>query len=187
MRQFTLRSVLIACFLSIVWAPHFAQACTKDEAFNKMMAIGRAQQKMMLSAGGNHQQQIHVAELAKEVGDVGSVLAEGKYTEACGYYDTIARKYKIDLAASAEGMVTMDQIRKDGGKQGGSCSQADASKKLMEMSQKLEDKASLGDISRQKMSGFLQEASSHNDLMYSNPSEFCSKLDQLAVKYSVDK
>jgi hypothetical protein len=141
----------------------------------------------MMSAAGDNARQLQVAELAKEVGDVGQVLADGKYTEACGYYDKIAKKYDIDLNESAKGMVTMEEIRKDGGKQGGSCSQSDASVKLMEMSQKMEDKAAMGDITRGTLGDFLKEASSHSDLIYSNPSKFCVKLDQIATKYSVNK
>jgi hypothetical protein len=164
-----------------------ANACTKDEAFNKMMAIGRAQQSMMSAAGGDNAKMLYVAEMAKEVGDVGKVLADGKYAEACGYYDKIARKYKVDLKESAKGMVTMAEIRKDGGKQGGSCSQADASVKMMNLSQKMEDKAALGDITRGQLGEFLKEIGTHNDLMYSNPSGFCSELDKIAAKYSVSE
>lgn len=183
-RLTTLFAAVIFCSFNLL---ETANACTKDQAFNKMMSIGRAQQSMMHGAAGNNAKMLQVAELAKEVADVGQVLADGKYTEACSYYDKIARKYKVDLKESSKGMVTMDEIRKDGGKKGGACSQSEASIKMTEMSEKMSDKAALGDIPHDTLRNFLIEIGTHNDLIYSNPSAFCAKLDDLAVKYSVNK
>ena len=175
---------LTLLFFALSFAPS-AIACTRDEAFNKMMAIGRAQRGIMTGAAGNHAKMQSAADLAKEVGDVGKILAAEKYTEACEYYDKIARKYNIDLDEASKGMITMDQIRKDGGRKGGACSQADASKKLMGLMQDLQDKVALGDEPASTHRSFANDVQKHNDLMSTNPSAFCAKLDELNKQYKI--
>ena len=171
--------IAIVC-LVLLHSSSTAFACTRDEAFNKMMALGRARQAMMADRSNMRT----AVDLAKETADVGKVLAAEKYTEACGYYDKIAAKYGVDLKEASKGMITMEQIRKDGGKKAGACSQSDAAKKLASISQDIQDKIALGDEPASVYRNFSAEVQKNNDLMYTNPSAFCVKLDQLNKKYN---
>ena len=155
-----------------------AETCNRDQAFNKMMALGRAQQLRMASEQ-SHQQMIANADLAKETGAVGQILADGKYNEACELYNAIAEKYGIDLGAAATGMKTMADLKKDGGKgPGGTCSQADASIKLTELMESIEDLKAKGENERADALGlaYRDELQNSSELIYTNPSALCAKL-----------
>jgi hypothetical protein len=175
--------VLYVSLIFLLMSPFDAEACTQEQAFNKMMALGRAKQAMMSGAGSSREKQIEAADFAKEIGDVGQVLADGRYAEACKYYDAIARKYSVDMEEASKGMITMEQLAKDGGRQGGRCSQADASQKLMEITNDMTDKMALGEYPYSAFSAFMGEVEKHNDLMYTNPSAYCDTLDGLKSKY----
>lgn len=176
-RLFYLALILGICL------PTPAMACTQNEAFNKMMALGRANQAMLRGAGQDRAKQITAADMATEVTSVSDYLAKEKYAEACKYYDAIARKYSIDMEEAAEGMITMEELAKDGGRRGGRCSQADASKKVMEITNVINDKVAMGDVSGDVLKRFLAEAGKHNDLIYANPSAYCDEIDKIKKKY----
>lgn len=125
------------------------------------------------------------AELAKATSAVGQTLADKKFAEACAQYDQIAQKFGVDLKKESEGMVTYQEILKDGGKRGGACSQADASKKMMDMHQQLEDKAAMGEVDRDIFRKFGDDTAKLTELLLTNPSEMCKKLDELKPKYGV--
>ena len=182
---------LLFVLLAVSASSSFAE-CNRDQAFNKMMVLGHAQTKMnteissLPSGRAKQVKQLRWAELSKEVAMVGSTLAAEKYTEACGEYDRIAKKYDIDLEKSSSGVITMEQIRKDGGKGSGPCSQADASKKLMGMSEQLQDRAANGEISRGVLSAFFEETEPLGAMMYTDPGAVCKKLDSLKPKYELN-
>lgn len=179
-----MRAFILTLCLFLLNSSSTAFACTRDEAFNKMMALGRARQALMNQAGRDRSRIRTAVDLAKETADVGKVLAAEKYSEACGYYDKIAAKYGVDLNEAAKGMITMEQIRKDGGRNGGACSQSDAAKKLASISEDIQDKVALGDQPASAYSEFAKEVQKNNDLMSTDPSAFCAKLDQLNKKYN---
>lgn len=172
----------IVLFLSAVCFASTAVAapCSEADAYNKMMALGRVQSRLMsgkdLRVGG---------ELAQEVANVGQVLADKKFDQACAQYDAIAKKYNVDLQKETQGLVTFDELQKDGGKRGGECSQADASIKMMNMHQQLEDMAALGDVDRDIFRKFGDDTSKLSELLLTNPSEMCRKLDALKPKYGL--
>jgi hypothetical protein len=158
-------------------------ACTQDQAFNKMMMLGRAQQQIMSGAKGNQELLRQSAQLAMEISNVGKVLGEKKYTEACKYYDEIALKYKIDFKQYSKDTLLMKDIKKmNSGKHVG-CTQLQAKDKMMATLHDLEDKVALGDVDPMVMSEYLDEATSYNDFLYTNPNVFCLKMAELRAKY----
>jgi len=158
-----------------------AESCTEAQAYNKMMALSRAQARFMALGS-----ETIGTEMMMESAGVGQTLADKKYDDACAKYEAIAVKYKIDLKKEALGLVTYEELAKDGGKRGGSCSQAEAHIKMMGMHQQLEDKAALGEVSRDIFTTFGKDTTKLGELMFTDPSEMCKQLDGLKGKYKLN-
>ena len=180
----TLRTSSAIAILLIVSAKlSFAADCTESEAYDKMMALGRAQSRIM-SSGGQAGMSVG-SKLATDTAMVGQMLADKKFGEACRKYDEIAAKYKIDLTKEQDGMVTYNELAKDGGKRGGECGLAEAQKKMMGMHQQLQDQVALGDVDSNVFRQFGEDTAKLNELMFTDPSEVCRRLDGLKEKYKV--
>ena len=160
-------------------------ACDRDQAFYKMMAINRANQQMMNKAGTNIELMQKAAKMGVELSEQGQPLADKKYVEVCAAYDRIAKKYNVNLEQASKGMIDMDQIRKDGGKKGGSCSQSDAAIKAVNLTQKLTKRVHSGEAPRSILTEFSNVLNSKTDLLSTDPSAYCSELDNLSKKYQL--
>lgn len=164
----------------------FAENCTKDQAFDRMMALNRAADRMLKEVGPSHDARRRQLVLNQEIGAVGKYLGEGKYGEACKYYTAIAEKWGIDIKAESKGMLTMKDIKKDGGKsRGGKCSQADASIKMNALLQKLQAMKAAGTEVDAISSAYYKMLEDKSDLMSTNPSAFCDEIDAFKGKYSL--
>jgi len=164
-----------------------SETCTKDQAMNKMMAIGRAQNERLLAATNSYEDRKNIGDLTKEIGDVGAVLGEGKYNEACERYNTIAKKWNIDLEKASKGMLTMEDLKKDGGKsKGGKCSLAEASTKMNTLLTKLQMMKANGEDVEAINAEYYKLLETKSDLMSTNPSAFCDEVDGFKKKYSLE-
>lgn len=158
--------------------------CNREQAFNKMLALGRAKARFQASEGMSQR----VALLTVDVAEVGKTLGDKKYGEACRRYDEIAAKYNIDLAEMQKGMVDMAAAAKDGGKGGpGGCSQADASKKMMAAVHALQDRAALGEGDMQDISRFMNALNPYGELMSTNPTAYCKKIAEVSKEFGIKK
>lgn len=182
MKNKTFNKFILTIIASISFClPSYAfSECTQEQALNKMMALGRAKQERQKKGGTGS-----VVNLTVDIAKVGKVLADKNYSLACQKYDQIATKHKVDLNQKMKGMVTMEEMKKDGGKGNGSCSQSDASKKMMGYMNQLEDKVALGDTDSSQIKLFSNDIGKFGDLIYTNPSQYCSKLDGLKAKYNL--
>lgn len=178
--NFNLPLIGLFLFLSAP-AQLWAEGCSESDAFNKMMALGRAQTRMISS--GKQTDLASGSKLALETAEVGQILADKKYGEACVRYEAIAKKYKIDLIKEQLGMVTYAELAKDGGKRGSKCGLAEAQNKLMGFFDQLRDRVALGDESQDIFRQFERDTAGLNELMYTNPPEVCKRLDALKPKY----
>lgn len=164
-----------------------SETCTKDQAMNRMMAIGRAQHERLIAATNSYEDRKNIGDLATEIADVGAVIGEGKYNEACERYNDIAKKWNIDLKKASEGMLTMKDLKKDGGKsRGGKCSQAEASIKMNALLTKLQDMKSNGDDVEAINAEYYKTITTKSDLMSTNPSAFCDEIDGFKSLYSLE-
>lgn len=181
----TFCALAVACAIIILSSSGVsADTCTESQAFNKMMALNRAQGRMM--NGGNITANSPAVLLAKESAPIGQLMAQKKFGDACAQYDALATKYKIDLVAESKGLLTLEQLTKDGGKGNGTCSVADASKKLMGLHQQLENKAAKGDVSRDVFKTFGEDTKAVGELMVTNPTKACELLDTVKTKYQLE-
>ena len=161
----------------------FAAPCTENDAMNKMLALNRAMGRM--TASGNLTPDSPGVKLTQESGGASELIANKKFEEACAEYDQLATKYKIDLKKESEGLVTIEELQKDGGKRGGECSVADASKKMMEIHGQIQDQVALGDADGDALREFGKDTEPFGELMVTNPSEVCRRLDGLKAKYKL--
>jgi len=144
--------------------------------------LGKARQEMMATPNTSRSA---IAALAKDVTSVGQILADENYDLACRRYDEIAAKHNIDLTRQQEGMITMEELRNDGGKRGGECSAPEASKRVMGYMNQLQDKTALGDIDGSEMAGFMAEMQKFGPLLYTDPSQYCKEADAVAKRYGL--
>ena len=151
------------------------------------MAIGRVQQAMVLETPNDDKEKTLTKMLSSLNSEMQLVkdnyLNNNDYVNACSSYDTIAEKYNIDMNKASDGMLTTEELQKDGGKNGGSCSISDASIKMMESIQKMQGLMSTADIATEEFTEFNAKHEKIMPLMSTNPSKYCNKLDALEKEY----
>ena len=160
-----------------------AYACTEEEANNKMIMLGRAQHQMMNGSKENPQALGQAVMLAMEVSNVGKVMAEKKYKEACQYYDQIALKFKIDFKEYAKDTLKVKDYKQMASGKYKGCTFVQAKDKMMATVHELEDKVALGEADSSVMSQYIDEATTYNDFLYTNPNIYCAKMAELRKKY----
>ena len=157
--------------------------CDVNQANNKMLALGRVQSRLVAKGGEDGMK--FSAALATETGPIYELIAQQKYTEACVKADAIATKYGMDLAAEQKDMITYEQLAKDGGKGSGTCSMADASKKLMEIHGLLQVEVDAGRRSSDVFKDYNQDTVGFAEMLTRNPTEACDLLEKLRSKYKL--
>lgn len=162
-------------------------ACTQSEALDKMMAIGRVQQAMVLETPNDDKERTLTKMLRSLNSDMQSVkdnyLTKDDYVNACSAYDGIVEKYNIDMEKASKGVLTTEQLKADGGKNGGSCSVGDASIKMMGIIKEMQTLMTSADIAMEEFEEFNAKHEKIMPLISTNPSNYCDELDALAKEY----
>lgn len=186
MRRFTLqlcKLVILPISTLCLISQSAAAECNQTEAYNKMLALNKAQAR--IAAASPQSVDSAGTKLAMESAGIGQLLADQKFDEACKQYEMLAIKYGIDLKKEAKGMVTFEELAKDGGARGGECGVAEASKKMMGLHEQLQDKVALGEVSSDVFRDFGKDTEKYGELMMTNPSEVCRQLEGLKTKYKL--
>ena len=179
----TLATFLAMFTVSFAGQSVLAETCNESQAYNKMLAFGRAQSRIVAEGG---QVAMNLGgEMTVASGPASELIAQKKFDEACAKYEELAKKYGIDLNKEQQGMVTIEELAKDGGKRGGECGIVEAQKKMMGMHEQLQDKVALGDADQDVFRQFGEDTAKIGELMSTNPSEACRQLDALKPKYKV--
>ncbi len=158
-------------------------SCDSNQANNKMLALNKVVGKYF-AIGGEGMTKF-AAGLQTESGTVSELIAQEKYTEACAKVAELDKKYELNLAKEAEGMITMEQLAKDGGKGGGTCSVADAAIKQMELHGLLQKEVDAGRKSSDIFRDFNTDTRGYAEMLSTNPTEACELFDRLKKKYGV--
>ena len=81
-------------------------ACTREQAFNRMMALNQYGMKLqsdlpdpLADPHGYNAKYPRVTDFNTRLASVGKTLAAQKYDDACTSYDALAKEYGVDLAA----------------------------------------------------------------------------------------
>lgn len=185
MKKFTTTVTKIALLTTLSISSTLA--CTEAEAFDKMMAIGRVQQALALETQNDDKEKRITNMLVNLNNDMQNInesyMMKNKYANACSAYDSVVEKYNIDMDKASKDMITMEQLKKDGGKNGGSCSISDASIKMMTTVKKMQTLMNNADIAMEEFIEFSAKQEKILPLMTTNPSKFCDEFDTLAKEY----
>lgn len=176
-------AILVCLFIVSLAACSGSNECSESDAYNKMMALGRAQARIV--ASGSPSSMSIVSNLTLESGAISELIAARKFQEACNKADDVAKGYGFDLAAEMKGMVTIEQLAKDGGKGSGTCSLAEAAQKQMAVHQLLQEQVDKGKASTDVFRKFNDDTSKFGELMYTDPSAVCLKLEELKKSYGL--
>lgn len=160
-------------------------ACTQEEAFNKMMAIGKIQQTMALEIKDNDKNRTtKLSNLNSDMQKINETyMMKNEYDNACSAYDSIVKKYHIEIDKVSKDVITVKELKKDGAQKGGSCSLADASTKMMDRMQKMQKLMNDADIAMEEFNEFSTKHEKILPLMATNPSKYCNELDNLTKNY----
>jgi hypothetical protein len=167
----------------------FAQ-CSEDQAFNKMMAFNLAwgEYQRQYSAMPMHKQGEEFPKFssgAERSAALSAKLAEKKWNEVCAGYDALAKEYGFNVKAASKGMITMEELKKDGGRRGGECDVGEAAKNHMGLMEKFTDKLANGEVTRQEQAAFMREWEPIGRNMQFDPSKVCSDSRALAKKWGL--
>lgn len=173
-----IRSLVLTVLAVSVTACSGPKVCDADRANNKLLALGSIQARLV-SKGGESGQKLAL-HFAQRSAAVAELIAQKQYPEACAKADELAQEFGIkDLEEQEKGMLTIQQLRKDGGK----CSLEDASKKQMEVHGLLQAEVNAGRRSPDVFRDFNKDTASFGELLTKNPSQACELMDRVKEKY----
>lgn len=178
------RNALTISFSLLLLGCTGSGGCNYESASNKVLALGKAQGRWLAETENKDVMETAI-QLGMESGAISELIAQSQYQEACAKADEVAKKYGIDLEKEQKGMVTIQQLAKDGGKGAGSCSIADASKKQMELHGLIQAAVTAGKKDSSAFTQFNDDTKSFSSLLSTNPSGACELIDNLKKQYGL--
>jgi len=174
-------------------ATSVSAACSREDAFNKMMALNQYGMKLQAAlpdplkdpAGYNANYQ-RVTDFSTRLGNVGKTLAAKHYDEACATYDALAREYRVDIAGQhvrplSEIEAEAKKPRKD------KCDLAEAARRSMWLTESFQKQAQDQHLDRDAWQRFGKETEPVGMLMQQDPNEACGLIDDIAAKYGFQR
>ena len=164
-------------------------ACSRDDAFNKMMALGQYGMKLQAAlpdplkdAAGYNANYKRVIDFNSRLGDVGKVLAAQQYDQACATYDALAAEYHVDMAG--QHVRPLSEIEAEAKKPPrGKCDLAEAARRSMWLTESFQKHAEAQHLDRDAWQRFGKETEPVGLLMQQDPNEACGLIDDIAAKY----
>ena len=188
-------SMVRGCLAVVVGlcAASASAACSRDDAYNKMMALNQYGMKLQASlpdplkdpAGYNANYQ-RVIDFGTRLGGVGKTLAAKQYEEACATYDALARDYRVDIAG--QHVRPLSEIEAEAKKPArGKCDLAEAARRSMWLTESFQKHAQEQNLDRDAWQRFGKETEPVGLLMQQDPNEACGLIDDIAAKYGLKR
>ena len=164
-------------------------ACTREQAFNRMMALNQYGMKLqsdlpdpLKDPQGYNAKYPRVTDFNTRLGAVGKTLAEQKYDEACVTYDALAKEYGVDIAA--QGVRPLSAIEAEAKHPStGGCDLAESSRRSMWLTKSFQKKAQAEHLGRDDWQRFGKETEPIGPLMQQDPNKACALIDSIAKQY----
>ena len=164
-------------------------ACSRDDAFNKMMALSQYGMKLQAAlpdplkdAAGYNANYKRVIDFNTRLGDVGKTLAAQQYDQACATYDALAAEYHVDVAGQhVRPLSELEAEAKHPPK--GKCDLAEAARRSMWLTESFQKYAEAQHLDRDAWQRFGKETEPVGLLMQQDPNEACGLVDDIAAKY----
>ena len=184
------RAALVLALAALCSSSESAAACTREQAFNRMMALNQYGMKLQASLPdplkdpqGYEARYARVNEFSTRLGAVGKPLADQKYEQACASYDALAKDYHVDLAAQAvRPLTSVEAVPKQGDKAG--CDLAEASRRSMRLTESFQNKARAENLGRDDWQRFGKRTEAVGLLMQQDPAKACVLIESIAREYN---
>ena len=164
-------------------------ACSRDDAYNKMMALNQYGMKLQAALpdplkdpAGYNANYRHVIDFNTRLAEVGKVLAAQQYDQACITYDALASEFHVDLHGQhVRTMKELEAETKNPPK--GKCDLAEAARRSMWLTETFQKHAQDQHLDRDAWQRFGKETEPVGLLMQQDPNEACGLIDDIAAKY----
>ncbi|MEO5560159.1 MAG: hypothetical protein ABIR10_10805 [Dokdonella sp.] len=183
------RNVILSATIAFIGPSITHAACTRDQAFNRMMALNQYGMKLQAALPdplkdphGYEANYQRVIDFGSRLGAVGKPLADARYDEACATYDALAKDYGVDLAAqNVRSLAVVEGEGKHPPKTG--CDLAESSRRSMWLTESFQKHAQDANLRRDDWQTFGKEMEPVGLLMQQDPKQACALIDTIAAKY----
>jgi hypothetical protein len=163
--------------------------CTREQAFNRMMALNQYGMKLqsdlpdpLADPQGYDAKHPRVTDFNTRLASVGKTLAAQKYDEACASYDALAKEYGVDLAAQGVRPLSAIEAEAKHPPKGG-CDLAESSRRSMWLTESFQKKAQAEQLGRDAWQRFGEQTEPIGPLMQQDPAKACTLIDSIAKQY----
>ncbi|HET7778922.1 MAG TPA: hypothetical protein VFL07_10230 [Rudaea sp.] len=183
----------IAFVLAALASSAASAACTREQAFNRMMALNQYGMKLqsdlpdpLSDPQGYNAKYPRVTDFNTRLASVGKTLAAQKYDDACASYDALAKEYGVDLAAQGVRQLSaIESEARHSPKTG--CDLAEASRRSMWLTQSFQKKAQDEHLGRDDWQAFGKQTEPVGPLMQKDPDKACALIDSIARQYGLQR
>ena len=167
--------------------------CTREQAFNRMMALNQYGMKLqsdlpdpLEDPHGYSAKYPRVTDFNTRLAAVGKTLAAQKYDDACASYDALAKEYGVDLSAQGvRPLSVLEAESKHPPKTG--CDLAEASRRSMWLTESFQKKAQAEHLGRDDWQRFGKETEPVGPAMQQDPNKACALIDTIARQYGFQR
>jgi hypothetical protein len=177
----------IALLLVFFAASQARAGCTRDEAFNKMIALQQLNIKLQgevpldprTDPAAMEKAYARNKDFADRMAKAGPLLAAGKFDEACAIYEQLAKDYDFPLGATPS--VTMDTVTNSTG----GCDVTEAAKRMVALAQDFQKAYAEGRFTYEQQRQFSKDHEAAAALLTVDPGKSCAEIDALRAKYGL--
>lgn len=183
--------VMACVLLAVLGSSTPSLACTREQAFNRMMALNQYNMKLQASLpdplkdpAGFEAARPRVTEFATRLGAVGKTLADQKYDAACAAYDALAHDYAVDIAAQGVRPLSALEAEAKHPPSAG-CDLAEASRRSVALVEAFRRRAQAEHLDRDAWQRFGKDNEPIGLAIQQDPRRACELVDEVARRYDL--